>query len=142
VAKRLQAALAGGLTPIVCIGETLEERDAGTTNAVVKRQVEKALAGLTPEQAKNLVLAYEPVWALGTGRTATPEQAQEVHAYLRGLLGELFGAAAAEEIRILYGGSMKPNNAAELLRQSDIDGGLIGGAALKAADFLDIVTSA
>jgi triosephosphate isomerase len=142
VAKRVKAALAKTITPIVCIGETLEQRDAGETNDVVKRQTAVALNGLSAEQAAKLVLAYEPVWAIGTGRTATPEQAQEVHAFLRTQLAAMFGDDVAETVRILYGGSMKPKNAAELLDQADIDGGLIGGASLVADDFLGIVTSA
>ncbi|MBN2452296.1 MAG: triose-phosphate isomerase [Lentisphaeria bacterium] len=141
VNARLRAALGSGLMPIVCIGETLRQRDAGETEAVVRGQVAEGLAGLTPEQLGRSVIAYEPVWAIGTGRTATPEQAQEVHRFLRGLLRDAFGGVA-EEVRILYGGSMKPGNAASLLAQADIDGGLIGGASLKAEDFLGIIAGA
>lgn len=139
---RARAAMAAGLTAIVCIGETLEERDAGKLEEVIVRQMEKGLAGMTAADCDRLVLAYEPVWAIGTGRTATPDQAQEVHALVRATLARLVGAEAAEGVRIQYGGSMKPGNAAELLAKKDIDGGLIGGAALKAADFAAIVAAA
>lgn len=141
VNKRLHASLAGGLIPVVCIGETLEERDAGQVESVIRRQVETGFAGLSSEQMEQTVIAYEPVWAIGTGRTATPEQAQEVHALVRSLVRDTFGETA-DAVRILYGGSMKPANAAELLAQPDIDGGLIGGASLKAGDFAEIVASA
>ncbi|MDX9978850.1 MAG: triose-phosphate isomerase [Lentisphaeria bacterium] len=142
VNQRTKAALAAGLLPIVCVGETLAEREAGKTEQVVRTQTEAGLAGLTPDQAAIVTIAYEPVWAIGTGKTATPAMAQEVHAFLRGVLAGMFGTDAAGKIRIQYGGSMKPDNAAELLAQPDIDGGLIGGASLKAEDFLAIVTSA
>ena len=132
VNKRATAVIKAGLTAIVCVGETLAERDAG----------QEGLKGLSAADAANLVIAYEPVWAIGTGRTATPEQAQEVHALIRKTLGELVGVAAADEVRIQYGGSMKPGNAAELLAQKDIDGGLIGGAALKADSFAAIIEAA
>ena len=141
VNARTKAALAADILPIVCIGETLEQREAGDTEQVVKTQTEAGLAGLTNEEAAKITLAYEPVWAIGTGRTATPEMAQEVHAFLRSVLVGMFGAEVAAVIRIQYGGSMKPANAAELLAQPDIDGGLIGGASLKADDFFGIVTS-
>jgi triosephosphate isomerase len=142
VNKKTLAALQANLKPIVCIGETLEEREAGKVNEVIKTQTEGALAGVTAEQAENLIVAYEPVWAIGTGKTATPEMAEEVHAEIRSLLAGLFDKETAEKVRILYGGSMKPGNAAELLAQKNIDGGLIGGAALKAADFGGIVDAA
>lgn len=142
VNKKTLAALAANLKPIVCVGETLEEREAGRISEVIKTQVEGALVGVTPEQAENLVIAYEPVWAIGTGKTATPEMAEAVHAEVRCLLAGLFGSEAAEKIRILYGGSMKPENADDLLAQPNIDGGLIGGAALKANAFAGIVESA
>ena len=138
VNKRATAVIKAGLTAIVCVGETLAERDAGKVEEVIVRQMKEGLKGL----AANLVIAYEPVWAIGTGRTATPEQAQEVHALIRKTLGELVGVDAAEAVRIQYGGSMKPNNAAELLAQKDIDGGLIGGAALKADSFAAIIAAA
>jgi triosephosphate isomerase len=138
VARKTVRALEAGLTPIVCVGETLQEREAGQTEAVVCRQLNTVLAALNPEQVERLVLAYEPVWAIGTGKTATPDMAQEVHVLLRKCLHEK-SPAAAQQVKILYGGSMKPDNAAELLSKPDIDGGLIGGAALKASDFLAII---
>ncbi|MDA0337427.1 MAG: triose-phosphate isomerase [bacterium] len=142
VNRRTKAALAAGLRPIVCIGETLEERDADRVKDVVLGQLDRGLQGLSTEQLASVSVAYEPVWAIGTGRTATPEQAQEVHGLIRGRLRESFGDAAADGVRIQYGGSMKPDNAAELMRQIDIDGGLIGGASLKAADFAAIANAA
>ena len=142
VNKKTLVALTANLKPIVCIGETLEEREAGKVNEVIKTQLEGALVGVTPEAADSLVIAYEPVWAIGTGKTATPEMAEEVHAEIRNLLVGQMGAEAAEKVRILYGGSMKPTNASELLAQKNIDGGLIGGAALKAVDFAGIVQAA
>ncbi|MCA1245061.1 triose-phosphate isomerase [Massilia sp. MS-15] len=141
VAKKAKAALEAGLTPIVCVGETLEQREAGQTMAVVGAQLDAVLEAVGAEAVGKIVLAYEPVWAIGTGRTATPAMAQEVHAALRQKL-RACNAAAAETTLLLYGGSMKPDNAADLMAQPDIDGGLIGGAALKAADFLGIVHAA
>lgn len=141
VAQKTLAALNAGLTPIVCVGETLEQREAGQTNVVVGRQLSVVLELLDVDAAARIVVAYEPVWAIGTGKTATPAMAQEVHAQLRSQLRER-SAAAGERVAILYGGSMKPDNAAELMAQGDIDGGLIGGAALKAADFLAIIGAA
>ena len=140
VAKKAVAALDGGITPIVCVGETLAEREAGSTNAVVGAQLAAVLAAVGA-RAGQIVVAYEPVWAIGTGKTATPAMAQEVHAQLRAQLAA-HDAAAGAAVQILYGGSMKPDNAAELLAQPDIDGGLIGGAALKSADFLAIIQAA
>jgi triosephosphate isomerase len=142
VNKKTLAALAANLKPIVCIGETLEEREAGKVNEVIKTQLEGALVGVTAASADALVVAYEPVWAIGTGKTATPEMAEEVHAEIRCLLASLIGEEAADKVRILYGGSMKPENADELLAQKNIDGGLIGGAALKASSFAALVDSA
>ena len=139
VAVKAQRALAAGLTPIVCVGETLREREQGETESVVSRQL-SAVIQLNGERLADLVVAYEPVWAIGTGRTATPEQAQAVHAALRALLAAADLQAAG--VRILYGGSMNAGNAAELLAQPDIDGGLIGGASLKARDFLKIIETA
>ena len=142
VNRRTQAALAHGLTPIVCVGETLEERESDRTEAVVERQIRGALEGIPAAEAARLVVAYEPVWAIGTGRTATPEQAQGVHALLRALLADLADEATAASIPLLYGGSVKPENAGELFSQTDIDGGLIGGAALTAGSFAAIVKAA
>ncbi len=142
VNKRTTAVIKAGLTAIVCVGELLAERDAGRVEEVIVRQLKEGLKGLTAADAAKLVIAYEPVWAIGTGRTATPEQAQEVHALIRKTLGCLVGVEAAETVRIQYGGSMKPDNAAELLAQPDIDGGLIGGAALKAESFAAIIAAA
>jgi len=139
VNTRLKAALGAGLVPIVCVGETLQQREAGHTLSVVERQVCGALAGLDSKALAELVLAYEPVWAIGTGKTATSAQAQEVHAMIRGLLGKLLGKEAAEALRIQYGGSVKPENVAELMGKPDIDGALVGGASLKAEDFARIV---
>ena len=138
VNAKTKAALAAGLVPIVCVGETLEERDAGRTAAVVTAQVQGSLGGLSPAELEKVVVAYEPVWAIGTGKVATPEQAQEVHALIRGLLGKLASSDVADRVRIQYGGSVKPDNAADLARQPDIDGALVGGASLKADDFLGI----
>ena len=142
VARKLRAALAHDLLPIVCVGETREQREAGATQSVVTTQLRGALEGLQPEQAATLVVAYEPVWAIGTGLTATPEQAQEVHGQIRDLLREMFGGPAAETVRIQYGGSVTPSNAAELLAQPDIDGALVGGASLDADSFAGIVEGA
>ena len=142
VAKKLRAALAEGLHPIVCVGESLQEREAGRTWEVVSRQVRGALVGLPAAALQKLTLAYEPVWAIGTGRTATTAQAQEVHAQIRGLLRELGGAPVAQAVRIQYGGSVKPDNATDLMSQPDVDGALVGGASLKTADFAAIVAAA
>ncbi len=139
VNKKVRAALAGGLTPIVCVGELLEEREAGRTEEVVGRQVNGALAGLSAAEAAGLVVAYEPVWAIGTGRTASAGDAQAVNGYIRGILRRLFGDNVAEAVRIQYGGSVKPGNAAELMAQPDIDGALVGGASLDAGSFALIV---
>lgn len=141
VAAKTVAALKAGLVPLVCVGETLEQREAGQTNEVVGGQLDVVLTALSTEDAARIVVAYEPVWAIGTGKTATPEMAQEVHAMLRARLGAK-SAEAAAKVRILYGGSMKPDNAQQLLAMADIDGGLIGGAALKAEDFLAIIKAA
>jgi triosephosphate isomerase len=135
--KKMEQAYANNLTPIYCVGENLEEREAERHFEVCKQQLEEVVFNLTEEQFKNLVIAYEPVWAIGTGKTATAEQAQEIHAYIREVLRSKFGAAA-EECPILYGGSCKPSNAGEIFAKADVDGGLIGGAALKADDFLAI----
>lgn len=136
------AALSYGLIPIVCVGEMLEQREAGTTAQVIDQQVRGSLSGLSAAQAAELVIAYEPVWAIGTGKTASPAQAEEVHAQIRQLLIELFGKPVADTIRIQYGGSVKADNAAELLGQPNIDGALVGGASLKADSFAAIVAAA
>jgi len=141
VNRKTKAAIAGNLTPIVCVGETLRERESGQTNHVLKTQVEGSLAGLG-DDLKKIVVAYEPVWAIGTGKTATPQQAQEAHAFIRSLLAEIGGKETAESLRIQYGGSVKPANAAELFGQADIDGGLIGGASLEVRSFVEIVRAA
>lgn len=142
VNKKLLVALEKGLTPIVCVGELLEQREAGQTQQVVQQQVEGSLAGLTAEQVAQIVIAYEPVWAIGTGKVATPEQAEEVHSDLRSLLESRYNAETASQVRIQYGGSVKPDNAEELLAQPNIDGALVGGASLKADSFVAIVEAA
>ena len=141
VNTKTKAALATGLTPIVCVGETLEEREGNRTQAVVTTQINGSLAGLSPADIEKIVVAYEPVWAIGTGRTATPEQAQAAHEFIRGLVSAR-DREVAGELAILYGGSMKPGNARDLLARPDVDGGLIGGAALVAEDFLQICGAA
>ena len=138
---KVKLALAAGLKPIFCVGEVKDERVAGKHFEVVGKQIEEVLVTLTAEEMAQVVIAYEPVWAIGTGLTASSEQAQEIHAFIRKALADKFGAELAEEITILYGGSCKPSNAPELFAQPDIDGGLIGGAALKAEDFIGIATS-
>jgi triosephosphate isomerase len=140
--KKTHAALAAGLAPIVCVGELLDEREAGRTAEVIKTQFEGSLAGITAEQILGVVIAYEPVWAIGTGKVASPEQAEEVHADLRNLLAKRYNQGVADRVRILYGGSVKASNAAELLGQPNIDGALVGGASLKVEDFLGIAKGA
>jgi len=142
VNKRAKAALATGLTPIICVGETLEQREANKTLDVIKDHIQGGLSGFSKEDLLKCVIAYEPVWAIGTGKTATPEQAQEVHAYIRGLLAELFDQSTADAVRIQYGGSVKPENVTALMAQADIDGGLVGGASLKVDLFTQIVRKA
>ena len=137
--EKVQLALANGLEVIFCIGEVKEEREAGKQNEVVKAQLEGSLFDLTAEQFAHVVLAYEPVWAIGTGKTATSDQAEEMHAFIRATIAEKFGKEAAENVTILYGGSCKPSNAKELFAKPDVDGGLIGGASLKVADFKGII---
>ena len=139
VAKRVRAALNHNQTPIVCVGENLAEREANKTFDVIKNHCEGSLAGLTAEEVQKIVLAYEPVWAIGTGKTATPEQAQEVHAFIRQLLAKMFNPDASQGVRIQYGGSVTPENIAILISQPDIDGALVGGASLKAPSFAAIV---
>ena len=135
--KKMVQAYENNLIPIYCVGEKLEERENGKYFDVVRAQIEEVVFNLTPEQFSKLIIAYEPVWAIGTGKTATAEQAQEIHAFIRKVLAEKFGDAAANTV-ILYGGSCKPSNAAELFAKEDVDGGLIGGAALVASDFIGI----
>ncbi|MCA9430861.1 MAG: triose-phosphate isomerase [Candidatus Omnitrophica bacterium] len=137
--EKVKVALAHGLTPILCCGETEQEREDGVTEKVVEKHIRGGLEGLSSEEIAKVVIAYEPVWAIGTGKTATPEDAQAVHAFIRGLLKELAGDSVAEGIRIQYGGSVKPDNAKELLSQTDIDGALVGGASLQAESFAAIV---
>jgi triosephosphate isomerase len=140
VNRKTAAAFAAGLIPIVCIGETLAERERGDTLAVLDRQIRQGLDGLTGTQLSGLVLAYEPVWAIGTGKNATPEQAAEAHGHIRGRVRQWFGAPEAEQCRILYGGSVKPDNIAALMTHADVDGALVGGASLDPAGFAQIVT--
>ena len=140
--KKVSAAISGGLLPILCVGELLEERQNDKTSEVVTRQIKGGLAGLGAEKVSAVTVAYEPVWAIGTGLTATPQQAQEAHNLIRKLLGEMYDGQVAEEIRILYGGSVKTDNAAELMGQQDVDGLLVGGASLNADDFVAIIKGA
>jgi len=139
VARKAQAAHAAALKPIVCVGETLQEREQGQTETVLERQIRGSLAGLTKEQMLETIIAYEPVWAIGTGRNATPEQAQEAHAFIRRLLGQIYDETVARRVRIQYGGSVKPSNARDLMSQPDVDGALVGGASLEVRTFSDIV---
>ena len=139
VNQKVKAALAHGLKPIICVGEQLEERESGQTEAVIERHVTGGIAGLSATDLLSCVIAYEPVWAIGTGETATPDQAQEVHAFIRGLLRAAHSAEVASQIRIQYGGSVKPENASALMAQPDVDGALVGGASLEAESFAQIV---
>jgi triosephosphate isomerase len=139
VRRKVQAALAAGLRPIVCIGETLEQRQAGETFGIIETQIRSGLAGCDAGQASRLVLAYEPIWAIGTGVTATPAEAQEVHRQIRHLLSEMWGEATAQGIRVQYGGSVRPDNVAALMDEADIDGALVGGASLEAESFIRIL---
>ena len=138
---KVDLALEAGLKVIFCCGESLEERETGKVEDVIKAEISESLFHLTPEQWANIVIAYEPIWAIGTGKTATSDQAEEVHAFIRKLVAENYGQQIADDTTILYGGSCKPSNAPELFAKPDIDGGLIGGASLKAADFMGIVTA-
>lgn len=140
--KKMKKALQAGLKPIFCVGETLNERESGITKKVVERQVTGGLQDISETELNNIILAYEPVWAIGTGKTATPDQAEEVHAFIRNLIADKYSNAAAENLVLQYGGSVKPGNAAELLSQKDIDGALVGGACLKADSFIAIIKSA
>jgi triosephosphate isomerase len=139
VNKKAKAALAAGLTAIVCVGEMLAEREAGTAQTIVERQLKAGLAGLTVADMERIIIAYEPVWAIGTGKTATPEQAQEMHSHIRKTVAAAHGGDVADGLRILYGGSVKPDNIAELMSQPDVDGALVGGASLEAESFAKIV---
>ena len=139
IARKAAAVHAAALKPIVCVGETLAEREAGQMQKVLETQVRGSLAGLSKDQMVETIVAYEPVWAIGTGKTATPAQAQEAHAFIRGVLGKMFDEAVARRVRIQYGGSVKPSNARELMSQADVDGALVGGAALEARSFADII---
>jgi triosephosphate isomerase (TIM) len=139
--KKLHICFTHGLTPILCVGETLEERERGDQEIIIRNQVIDGLRDLSPSQAPRVIIAYEPVWAIGTGKTASTAQAQEVHLFIRSLLAELFGAPISAQIRILYGGSVKPDNSSELLSLPDVDGALVGGASLKAGDFISIIKS-
>ena len=139
IARKALAVHAASLKPIVCFGETLAEREAGQTQKVLETQVRGSLAGLSKELMAETILAYEPVWAIGTGKTATTAQAQEAHAFVRGVLGKMFDEAVARRVRIQYGGSVKPSNARELMSQTDVDGALVGGASLEARSFGDII---
>ena len=140
--KKIKTALAKNIKPIFCIGELLEQRESGETMKVVSSQLNYGLDGITPDQMKNIIIAYEPVWAIGTGKTATPQQAQEVHSFIRELVAKKFSSSIAENLIIQYGGSVKPDNSGELLSQKDIDGALVGGACLKSDSFLGIIVSA
>ncbi len=139
VNKKVREALSAGLAPIVCVGERIEERDAGQAEAVVGRQLRGGLRNLTVAEASLIIIAYEPVWAIGTGRTATPETAEQMHSFIRSRIQEMFGETVAEGVRILYGGSVKPDNIARLMNEADIDGALVGGASLEAESFARIV---
>jgi triosephosphate isomerase len=138
VNKKTKAALVAGLIPVICIGETLKEREQNITFKVIEKQIKEGFDGLTPQQAATIVIAYEPVWAIGTGKTATPDQAQEVHAFTRKVYSQMYGDAS-QKVRILYGGSVNPTNVSDLMKQPDIDGGLVGGASLEAESFTKLV---
>ena len=142
ISKKVRAAMDKGITPILCCGESLEQRKAGEHFSVVNEQVVKGLSSLDSKEVKEVIIAYEPVWAIGTGETASPEQAQEMHAFIRGIILSLHDSDVAQQVRILYGGSVKPANAKELFQQSDIDGGLVGGASLKYDSFKAIISAA
>jgi triosephosphate isomerase len=142
ISKKVKTAIKKGLKPIVCVGETREEREKGMMNAVLKEQIAGSLKGISGEEMKQVIIAYEPVWAIGTGLTATPAQAQDAHKYVRSLLASLYGDTIAQATRIQYGGSVKPENAKELFSQQDIDGGLVGGASLDAKSYIDIIKGA
>jgi triosephosphate isomerase len=138
VNRKTKAALVAGLIPVICVGETLKEREQNITFKVIEKQIKEGLAGLTPQQAAAIVIAYEPVWAIGTGKTATPDQSQEVHAFTRKVYSQIYGVAS-QKVRILYGGSVNPTNVSDLMKQPDIDGGLVGGTSLEAESFTKLV---
>ncbi|OGS45764.1 MAG: triose-phosphate isomerase [Elusimicrobia bacterium RIFOXYD2_FULL_34_15] len=140
VNKKMKVAFENGITPIVCVGETLQQREKNEAFSVIEKQIKIGVAGLSGDQITKVVIAYEPVWAIGTGKTASPQQAEEIHAFIRKLYFEMYGKDSSEAIRILYGGSVKPDNISEIMKQPNIDGGLIGGAALKADDFIKLVS--
>ena len=140
--KKLHAAFKHNLVPILCVGESLEERETGKTNDLLTEQLEKDLAGLTKEQVEKLVIAYEPIWAIGTGKTATADVADETCGFVRSVIRDMFGSAVAEEVRVLYGGSVKPSNIEELMSKENIDGGLVGGASLEAESFVELIKGA
>jgi len=139
VSRKVPAVIGQGMNAIVCVGETLDEREAGSAEAIVKRQLSDGLAQLTGDHLSHIIIAYEPVWAIGTGRTATPEGAAEMHALIRGVISDLYGGSIADALRILYGGSVKPGNISDLMVQPDIDGALVGGASLEANSFASII---
>jgi triosephosphate isomerase len=139
VNKKMHSAFKHGLIPIVCVGETLQERESGATFKIIEKQARSGLAGLNDETSKSVIIAYEPVWAIGTGKTATPQQAQEVHGFIRKLYSGIYDSKSGDRVRILYGGSIKPDNFAEIMKQPDIDGGLVGGASLEAKSFIKLV---
>lgn len=139
VNKRTKATLNANLIPIVCVGETLQERESDNTFKVIEKQVREGIKNFSKEEAEKIVIAYEPVWAIGTGKTATPQQAQDVHEFIRKIYSQMYGADIADKVRILYGGSVKPDNVSELMKQKDIDGGLVGGASLEASSFAKLV---
>lgn len=139
VNKKLHAAFKHGITPILCVGESLEERDSGKTEYIVRGQIENGLSDLEAKDVSRMVVAYEPIWAIGTGKTATAEQANETIAYIREVIREMYGEEISEQVRIQYGGSVKPNNASEIMNQEDIDGALVGGASLNPHDFIEII---
>ncbi len=140
--KKIKQAVKNGLNPVFCVGETLNERENGRAFEVIEDQITKGLTGISEDEFSNVVIAYEPVWAIGTGKTASPEQAQEIHKFIRELISKMYSTSSAENVRILYGGSVKPNNAASLLNENDIDGALVGGACLQAESFVQIIEAA
>jgi triosephosphate isomerase len=137
--KKIKAALSNGIVPLLCVGESLKEREENSTFEIIENQLKESLSGFSQEDASKLVVAYEPVWAIGTGKTAAPQQAQEVHAFIRRLYSQMYNNIIADKVRIIYGGSVKPDNVSELMKQSDIDGGLVGGASLEVESFVKLI---